>query len=80
MLCRAFRQLTDKSRSRWLVVTLNRAPHKPLLLVSMLDLFELDEVASNLIELTPDLDELFARYWARVSPFDRRGRECRLIR
>ncbi len=64
---------TDKSRSRWPTATSNRAPHKPLLLLSVLDLFEQDEVESNLIELTPDLGELFARYWEKVLPFDRRG-------
>lgn len=64
---------TDKSRSRWSAITLNRAPHKPLLLLSVLDLFEQGEVEYNLIELTPDLGELFARYWAKVLQFDRRG-------
>ena len=39
----------------------------------MLDLFEQGEVESNLIELTPDLGESFARYWEMVLPFNRRG-------
>lgn len=39
----------------------------------MLDLFEQDEVESNLIELTPNLGESFARYWEMVLPFNRRG-------
>jgi len=64
---------TDKSRSRWPEVTYNRAPHKPLLLLSVLDLFEQGEIKSNLIELTSDLGELFARYWEQVLPFNRRG-------
>lgn len=42
-------------------------------MLSVLDLFEQDEVKSNLIELSPDLGELFARYWEKVLPFDRRG-------
>ncbi len=39
----------------------------------MLDLFEQEEVHSNLIELSPDLGDTFARYWEKVLPFDRRG-------
>lgn len=71
---RRFAELrTDKSSSRWPNATSNRAPHKPLLLLSVLDLFEQGEVKSNLIELDPDLGELFARYWEKVLPFDRRG-------
>jgi putative restriction endonuclease len=44
-----------------------------LLLLCVLDLFEQGDVKSNLIELTPDLGEMFTRYWTRVLPFDRRG-------
>jgi len=43
------------------------------LLLSVLDLFEQGEVESNLIELTSDLGELFARYWEQALPFNRRG-------
>lgn len=64
---------TDKSRSRWSADTAYRAPHKPLLLLCVLDLFDQDELGSNLIELSPDVGELFARYWQRLLPFDRRG-------
>jgi len=63
---------TDKSRSRWSDATRNRAPHKPLLLLSVLDLFERGEIASNLVELSPDLGELFTRYWEKVMPFSQR--------
>ena len=51
----------------------NRAPHKPLLLLSVLDLFEQGVLESNLIELTSDLGELFSQYWSKIAPFDRRG-------
>jgi putative restriction endonuclease len=64
---------TDKNRFRWPTTKSNRAPHKPLLLISVLDLFEQGVVESNLIELTPDLGELFSQYWAKVLPFDRYG-------
>ena len=64
---------TDKSRARWPESTSNRAPHKPLLLLSVLDQFEQGEIESNLLEITPDLGELFIRYWEKTLPFDRRG-------
>lgn len=60
---------TDKSASRWPDSTRNRAPQKPLLLLSVLDLFELDEIDSNLIEITEDLLDLFDNYWVRALPF-----------
>ena len=60
---------TDKSASRWPDRTGNRAPQKPLLLLSMLDLFELGEINSNLIEITEDLLDLFDQYWVRALPF-----------
>ena len=64
---------TDTSRSRWSNLTRNRAPHKPLLLLSVLDLFEQGLIQSNLIELSPDLGDLFTRYWADVMPLDRKS-------
>lgn len=67
------RLCTDVSPARWSEFTRNRSPHKPLLLLSVLDLFEQGRVRSNLIELTSDVGELFTRYWALVMPPDRRG-------
>lgn len=60
---------TDKSASRWPDRTRNRAPQKPLLLLSVLDLFDLGEINSNLIEITEDLLDLFNQYWVRALPF-----------
>lgn len=45
-----------------------RAPHKPLLLLAVLDRFDEGQVTTNLIELSPDLGELFTLYWSRVFP------------
>ncbi|MCI0336730.1 MAG: HNH endonuclease [Acidobacteria bacterium] len=64
---------TDSSRSRWPATTYHRAPHKPLLLLAVMDLIAEGTVSSNLIEITPDLGELFTLYWARVMPPDQRG-------
>jgi len=59
----------DKSASRWPERTRSRAPQKPILLLSVLDLFELGEINSNLIEITEDLLDLFDKYWVQALPF-----------
>ncbi|MHB8765663.1 MAG: hypothetical protein ACYDA8_15200 [Deferrisomatales bacterium] len=51
----------------------HRAPHKPLLLLSVMDLIAEGTLTANLVAPTPDLAELFALYWSRVMPPDRRG-------
>lgn len=48
------------------------APHQPLLLLSVIDLFAKGSIHANLIEPTRGLDELFARYWSVVMPAERR--------
>jgi putative restriction endonuclease len=62
---------TDRSH-RWDARTCNQAPHKPILLLAVLDLFAQGRITNNLIEITPELGELFAAYWSKVLP-DRRG-------
>lgn len=64
---------SDTSRSRWPANTCYRAPHKPLLLLSVMDLVAEGKISTNLIEITPDLGELFTLYWSRVMPPDQRG-------
>jgi putative restriction endonuclease len=63
----------DTSPARWSTTTRHRAPHKPLLLLAMMDLFAQGSITVNLIEITPELGELFTLYWARVMPPDQRG-------
>jgi len=64
---------TDKNRTRWTAVTTHRAPHKPLLLLAVLDLLAQGSLTTNLIELTPELADLFATYWHTVRPPSQRG-------
>lgn len=64
---------TDASPARWSVETHHRAPHKPLLLLAVMDLFAQGSITTNLIEIAPELGELFTLYWARVMPPDQRG-------
>lgn len=71
---KAFSNLkTDKSKSRWDEQTMFRAPHKPLLLLSVMDRFAEGAYSANLIELDDDLVELFAIYWSIVDPPSVRG-------
>jgi putative restriction endonuclease len=63
----------NKNRTTWTAVTTHRAPHKPLLLLAVLDLFEQGSLPANLIELTPELGELFTLYWHKVRPPSQRG-------
>src|SRR5215510_7855323 len=64
---------SDSSRSRWPATTYYRAPHKPVLLLAVMDLIAEGTVSANLIEISPDLGELFTLYWSRVMPPDQRG-------
>jgi putative restriction endonuclease len=63
----------DTNPKRWTEQTTSRAPHKPLLLLSILDLFAQGHIQTNLIEITPELGSLFADYWAIIFPDGRRG-------
>lgn len=64
---------TNKNRKVWSEITAHQAPHKPILLLCVLDLFDSGEISSNLVEISDDLVELFGRYWERVLPFTRQG-------
>jgi predicted restriction endonuclease len=64
---------TNRNRKVWSGVTAHQAPHKPLLLLCVLDLFDSGEITSNFVEITDDLAELFGRYWDCALPFDRPG-------
>ena len=46
------------------------APHKPLLLLAIIELIERGQIRENKIPLTPDLAEVFIKYWSKVT--DRR--------
>ncbi len=63
----------DKSPARHPAATNHCAPHKPLLLLSVLDLFEKGSIQTNLVEPTPELADMFARHWSRVMPAERSG-------
>ena len=59
---------TDTNRTRWTEATAFRAPHKPFLLLSILDLAAQGQIDSPFIDPSFDLMERFARYWDLVQP------------
>lgn len=63
----------NKNRKTWTAVTTHRAPHKPLLLLAVLDLLAQGSLSTNLIEPTTELVELFGFYWHKVRPPSQRG-------
>ncbi len=64
---------TNRNRKVWSEVTAHQAPHKPILLLCVLDFFDSGEVSANLIEISDDIAELFGGYWERALPFSRPG-------
>jgi putative restriction endonuclease len=70
---KAFSSLRTDRTGRWVSLTNSQAPHKPFLLLSVLDLFAQGFIQSNLIELTPDLGDLFATYWSSIMSVERHG-------
>ncbi len=71
----AFSKLhTDRGRSRYTALTKHRAPHKPILLLSVIDLIEEGTINKNFIELTPEVGETFTLYWSTVMPPDKKGK------
>jgi putative restriction endonuclease len=65
---KSFTHLNRAPGRIWTVATKNKAPHKPLLLLALLDLFSQGRLETNFIELTPDLSDLFTLYWSRIVP------------
>ena len=43
------------------------APHKPLLLLAVIELIERAQIQENEIPLSPDLAETFIKYWSKVT-------------
>jgi len=59
---------TDKNRNRWPSITYHKAPHKPFLLLSIMDLISQGIITSSFIEPSFELVETFNIYWSRIMP------------
>jgi putative restriction endonuclease len=68
------RQFTNLRRAPghvWTSLTKSRAPHKPILLLAVLDLVARNVITSSFIQVTGDLvelNDLFSLYWRRIVP------------
>ena len=68
---RLFASLKRAPGSIWNEGTLRKAPHKPILLLAVIDLVSRGVVDSPVLSVTDDLvevNELFNGYWRRVAP------------
>jgi putative restriction endonuclease len=66
-----FAQLRRAPGAVWTVATKKQAPHKPILLLAVLDLVARGVITSPFIAVTGDLvelNELFNLYWRRIIP------------
>ena len=59
---------TYKDRKKWLALTSYQAPHKPFLLLSIMDLIAQGSITKNFIEPSFDLLDAFNIYWNSIMP------------
>jgi len=64
---------TDKNRTRWSEITNYQAPHKPFLLLSVIDHFAQGEITESLIEPSFELIDTFNSYWSSIMPLGSKG-------
>jgi putative restriction endonuclease len=57
---------TDRGRDRYPVIANHRAPHKPFLLLSVMDLIAEGLITQNFIEPSLELVDTFNRYWSAI--------------
>ena len=59
---------TQGNRKYWPEITKFHAPHKPILLLSILDLYSKRLIQSNKIEIVPELINKYEEYWWTILP------------
>lgn len=59
---------TDKNRKRWSAITTHQAPHKPFLLMSVMDLIEQGQITANFIKPSLEILDTFNGYWRAIMP------------
>lgn len=64
---------TDTSAARWSAATNYRAPHKPFLLLAVLDLIGQGLIKTNFIEFNAQLIDTFDLYWTKVMAREKDG-------
>lgn len=72
--CQQFRQLRRAPNSIFPELTKRRAPHKPFLLLSIMDMLACNTISNRFISINDELTELtslFTNYWRTVMPIRR---------
>lgn len=64
---------TDSGKNKYPERTQHKAPHKPLLLLSVLDFAAQGSLTTNFVPVSSELGDLFATYWGLAMPVDRAG-------
>ena len=59
---------TDRGRNRYPSATLHRAPHKPFLLLSVMDLIAQGLITENFVKPSFELVDTFNLYWSQIMP------------
>ena len=59
---------TDKNRKIWSSITNYQAPHKPFLLLSIMDLIAQGQINENFIEPSFELVDTWNGYWQAIMP------------
>ena len=59
---------TDRGRNRYPAFTFHRAPHKPFLLLSVMDLIASGLITENFVEPSFELVDTFNLYWSQIMP------------
>jgi len=59
---------TYKDRKKWSALTTYQAPHKPFLLLSIMDLIAQGALTHNLVKPSFELVEMFNGYWNSIMP------------
>jgi len=65
---------TDKNRKRWSALTTHQVPHKPFLLLSVMDLIAWGAINQNFIQHSFELTEIFNGYWNSIMPLGSKTR------
>jgi len=64
---------TDRGRDRFPASTNYRAPHKPFLLLSVMDLIAQGQIGGNFVEPSFELVDTWNGYWNAVMPIGYRS-------
>jgi putative restriction endonuclease len=60
---------TDRNRNVYPAITYHKAPHKPFLLLSVMDLIAQGQITQNFIPPSFELVDTFNGYWNAIMPF-----------